>query len=198
MGKGAETKQQVLAHAVARAAVVGLQGLSIGELARDLSMSKSGLFAHFRSKSALQIQVLEYAVEQFASQVVYPSLKAPRGVARVRALMDGWLGWFDRQGESGCFFIAATTELDDQPGPARDALSSHQRDWLDTIAVVVQTAIAEGDFRADIRPDHFAQDLYGIALVLHMRARLLDEPLARADAAERCDALINRCLVSNT
>src|SRR3954470_4749744 len=121
MRKGEATRQAILDHAAAQASRIGLRGLSIGQLAEELALSKSGLFAHFQSKEALQVQVLEHAAANFVDRVVRPALAAPRGIPRLRALFEGWLAWGDSQA-SGCIFVAAAAELDDQPGPARDRL----------------------------------------------------------------------------
>ena len=93
MSKGAETRQAILERALDLSSVVGLEGVSIGRLADDMDLSKSGLFAHFGSKEALQIGVLEAASERFVDIVVRPALKAPRGERRVRALFERWLEW---------------------------------------------------------------------------------------------------------
>src|SRR5687768_7437135 len=113
MSKGEDTRQAILGRSVELAARVGLEGLSIGRLAEELELSKSGLFAHFKSKENLQVETIRAAVGQFIEEVVAPALKAPRGEPRVRALVERWLGWGRREG--GCFFLAAAYELDDQP-----------------------------------------------------------------------------------
>ncbi len=116
--KGAITRQAVLERATQLASRVGLGGLTIGSLADELELSKSGLFGHFRSKEALQIQILDHAAARFVESVVRPALREPRGEPRMRALFERWLDW----GRSspmpgGCLFVAAATELDDRPGP---------------------------------------------------------------------------------
>src|SRR5262245_52618857 len=88
MGKGAATRQTILNHALGLATKVGMEGLTIGRLAEDLGMSKSGLFAHFRSKEALQVEVLRAASERFIETVTKPALTARRGETRVRAVFD--------------------------------------------------------------------------------------------------------------
>lgn len=118
MRKGELTHQTILETAVRLASRVGLHGLSIGGLAEELSLSKSGLFAHFKSKTELQVQVLEAATAAFTERVIRPALGQPRGEPRVRALFDGWLTWDrDKYLEGGCIFVAAAAELDDVPGP---------------------------------------------------------------------------------
>jgi AcrR family transcriptional regulator len=183
MSKGAATRQNILTHAAGLASQVGLTGLTIGGLADDLRLSKSGLFAHFRSKEALQVEVLEHAAARFTDEVVRPALQKRRGVPRMRALFERWLVW--EQAEvlpGGCVFVAASSELDDRPGPVRDALVTLQRQWLDVIARSLRYGIEERQFRADADPEQFAQDLYGIMLAYHHHARLLADPLAERRA----------------
>lgn len=193
MGKGEDTRQSILDHAASLASEVGMAGLTIGRLADELSLSKSGLFAHFKSKETLEVQVLEHAKERFVESVVRPALRAPRGIPRIRALFDRWRTWPSTSGlRGGCLFVQAATELDDRPGPARDALVQQQRDWLDTIAQVVRTGVSEGQLREGLDCDQVAFELYGILLVYHTAARLLGDPAADARAIAAFDALIDR------
>jgi AcrR family transcriptional regulator len=171
--KGALTRQAILEHAARMASRVGLEGLTIGGLSEELQLSKSGLFAHFKSKEALQLQVLEFGIERFVDTVVKPALAAPRGEKRVRALFERWIDWPRSSGLAGCMFVALATELDDQPGPVRERLVQSQKDWLDVIANCVRTAIAEGHFRKQVDPEQFAHELYGIMLASHHAVRLL-------------------------
>ena len=191
MGKGATTRQAILDHAVGLARHVGLQGLTIGRLADDLDLSKSGLFAHFRSKEALQLQVLDAAAEDFVDVVVRPALKAPRGESRVRTLFDRWVHWESRQhAPGGCIFVQAAAELDDQEGPVRDRLVQLQRDWLETITTTVSGAIREGEFASTVDAEQFAHDLQGVILGYHHAARLLRDPRAEQRARTALEALI--------
>jgi len=191
VSKGALTRYTILDHAVGLASRVGLEGLTIGSLADELELSKSGLFAHFRSKEALQIQVLDHAAASFVEHVVRPALAQPRGVRRVRALFEYWLEWSHfAPMPGGCLFVAAATELDDRPGPVRDRLQQLQRDWLGVIATSFRKGIEEGHLRSDADPDQFAQDLYGVALAYHHAHRLLQDPKAEARARHAFEALL--------
>jgi Tetracyclin repressor-like, C-terminal domain len=96
----------------------------------------------------------------------------------------------------GCFFVAAATELDDRPGPARDVLVRQQKDWLDVIANVTRTAVAEKHFKKDVDPEQFAFELYGIALSYHYSKRLLGDPRASQRAHGAFEALIDRAKAS--
>ena len=139
MGKGDITRQAILDRATAVASQAGLEGLTIGKLAEELELSKSGLFAHFGSKESLQVAVLENAAEHFVEIVVKPALKAPRGEPRLRALFEHWSLWPKKSRlPGGCVFVAAGVELDDRPGPARDTLVKQQRDFLSLIATTAE------------------------------------------------------------
>src|SRR5206468_5300187 len=143
MSKGERTHTAILDRATGLASQLGLTGLTIGALADDLRLSKSGLFAHFQSKEALQIAVLDHAAQRFAETVVRPALLEPRGVPRMQALFDRWVAWErDEALPGGCIFVAATAELDDRPGPARDRLVALQRDWINVLETSVRNGIA--------------------------------------------------------
>lgn len=193
MRKGEATRQEILEHAVGLASRVGLTGLTIGGLAEALDLSKSGLFAHFRSKEALQVQVLEHAGARFAEVVLRPALAAPRGEPRLRALFERWRGWPRESGlPGGCFFVQAAVELDDRPGKARDVLVRQQKDFLDAIATVVRTGVDEGHFRRDVDPAQVAHELYGLMLGWHHAARLLGDERSDERARIAFEALVAR------
>jgi AcrR family transcriptional regulator len=179
----------VLDQAVEVARRSGLSALTIGSLAEQAQLSKSGLFGHFRSKEALQLQVLAHARTRFEDAVARAALHAPQGEPRVRELFDRWLRWDAEPG--GCPFVAAATEYDDQPGPVRDRLVADQRDLFDMIATIFRTGIAEGHFRADADPDQFAQDFYGVFLACHHTARLLADRQAGARARRAFEVLLD-------
>jgi AcrR family transcriptional regulator len=183
MRKGELTRQAILERAVRLASRVGLQGLTIGGLAEELQLSKSGLFAHFRSKSSLEVEVLEAAMALFTERVIRPALARPRGEPRIRALFERWLEWGRSSYlEGGCIFVAAAAELDDTPGPARNKLVQGQKDWLDCLAQTARTAISEGHFRPDVDVEQFAVEVHGVMLACHHSARLMRDPKAEVRA----------------
>ena len=181
MSKGQETRQRILERAVAMAAEVGLDGLSLGDLASTLQLSKSGLFAHFQSKQALMLAVLEAGAERFVQTVVVPALGEPRGEPRLRALFDRWLEW-GKTADGGCLFVAAAAELDDRPGPVRDALVTAHRAWLATLGRAARIAVDEGHLRDDLDERQLAFDLHGLMLAFHLHHRLLGDGGAEARA----------------
>lgn len=193
MSKGQATRQTILSQAVRTASLVGLEGLSIGRLATELSLSKSGLFAHFQSKEALQISVLTQAAEEFAQEVVRPALAMPRGLPRLSSLFDRWVSWGLRNdGPKGCIFIAAAAELDDQRGPVRDHLVKLQKDWIATVRRVYDGCVQSGEFARGHDSQAFAQELYGQVLALSFFSRLLEIPSTRDRASQAFAALIER------
>ena len=176
-GKGESTRGVVLSHALALASEVGLEGVTIGTLAERATMSKSGLFAHFASKEALQIAILDEAVSRFVAHVVVPALKERRGEPRVRALLKRWLAWAKADFmPGGCVFVASIAELDDKPGPVRDRLAASQKDWLDTLATAIRIGVDEGHFRKNVDPKQLAHELLTLAYGTHLLARLLKDP----------------------
>jgi AcrR family transcriptional regulator len=193
MSKGEQTREAILERAIALASVVGLEALSIGKLAAATGLSKSGLFAHFGSKEALQIQVLDAAVARFVDTVFTPALKEPRGEPRLRALFENWLTW-ERSDflPGGCLFVATAAELDDRPGPVRDHLVLAQRDWLEAIANAVRLAVTEGHFRPDTDPDQVAYEIHCTILGYWHTGRLLRDPRALERARTSFEGLLDR------
>jgi len=191
MSKGSQTRQAILDRGIAMASVVGLGGVTIGGLAAELGMSKSGLYAHFQSKEALQLALLQEGSERFVDHVVVPALKHARGEPRVRALLERWFRWASVDGlPGGCIFVEASVEFDDQPGRVRERLLGSQRDWLDTLATAARIAVEEGHFRDDLDPAQFAFELVSLAHGYHFVARLLRDPAARERAQTSLERLL--------
>jgi AcrR family transcriptional regulator len=188
--KGAETRQAILRRGVETAYRVGLGGLTIGALAADIGMSKSGLFAHFRSKELLQIEVLREARAEFVESVMRPAIQAPRGEPRVRELFERWVECGRTRMPGGCLFVKASAELDEQDGPVRDQLVRDHVDLYDSCARMFAGGITEGHFRDDADPMQFAADLDGIMLGFYHAHRLLEDGLAEARARYAFERLL--------
>lgn len=190
MGKGEETRQAIVDHALDLVSTVGLEKLTIGALANATGMSKSGLFAHFKSKEQLQLQVLEEARERYVDVVVKPALKQPRGEARLRAIVMRTLGDWEDSLPGGCIFHAVAAELDDQPGPARDFLVATQQEQRKMFERSVRMAMETGDFRDDLDVDLFVFQLSAISHAHHHFGRLLGDPNADKLARSAFEALL--------
>jgi AcrR family transcriptional regulator len=183
MGKGARTREAILRSAADVASVEGLLGLSIGGLAARLGLSKSGLFAHFRSKEALQLETIEAARLLYVDEVVRPALEAPRGVRRLLAMCDRALLYIGRRVfPGGCFFVAAQAELHARPGVLRDRIAEYQRWWLDSLEREVRRAQESGEVREDVDPAQLAFELEALLFLASSTLNLDadDDGLARA------------------
>lgn len=181
----ADTRADVLDAALNRASVDGLEGLTIGRLADELSMSKSGLFGLFGSKEDLQVATFEAAVEHFTREVWLPVASRDPGLPRLLALLDRWVGYHrKRLLPGGCFVTTATIEFDARPGPLRDAVARARRRMHSALEADIRTAVDAGDLPAETDSADTAFTLYAIASAAS-QAIQLDEPGAAA-RARRC------------
>src|SRR5580692_10978311 len=143
--KGLRTREAILARAVDIASAQGLEGLTVGYLAEQLGMSKSGLFAHFGSKAELQLATVEMARQVFIKKVTLPAIAAPKGMPRLWALIDRWLLLVEKRVfEGGCFFTAASFEFDGRRGVVRDRIAEIMREWIRCITTSAQKAQEAG------------------------------------------------------
>jgi len=185
--RGRRTLESILATAVDLASVEGLEGLTIGRLATELGMSKSGLFAHFGSKEELQLATIAAAREIFVAEVVDPIRDADRGLPRLQALLDAKLDYL-RRGvfEGGCFFDAARLEYDSRrPGPVRDAILDEFAAWNALVTDCVKAAQREGHIDRDAEPEQLAFELDAIGTAANLRTQIQrdDEGFERARRA---------------
>ena len=178
MTKGKETKKAILEAGLDMASQLGLEGVSIGALAKETDMSKSGLFAHFQSKENLQIEILDYAARVFSEDVIIPALATEGGIPRIKALIKNWIKWGDNL-TGGCIFVTASTDYSDRPGKVRECLIKQQEDWIDCLRRIAESAIKVGDFREGIDCEQFAFDLYSLLLGFHLYDKLLDDTETR-------------------
>jgi AcrR family transcriptional regulator len=191
VSRGEGTRDRILDRALRLASRDGLGGLSIGVLAGDLGLSKSGLFAHFGSKEDLQLAVLEEAATRFTDTVMRPAFRAARGEPRIRRLFENWMAWIsDPATPGGCVFLAAATELDDREGRPRDFLVGSQRQLVVSLARSARMAVEEGHFAAGLDADQFAFDLYSLLLGCSHWKRLLRDPKAETRARAAFERLV--------
>jgi AcrR family transcriptional regulator len=198
VGKGESTKAVVLDEAAELASLVGLGGLTIGTLAAATKLSKSGLYAHFASKESLQVEVLQHARDRFTDVVMRPTLAAPRGEPRLRAFFDRWLDWQTNAFGGGCVFVDAAAEFDEQDGVVRDELVRAERDKLESVRLIVGTAVSEGHFRDDVDGEQFAYEFEGIVLAHHHARRLMRDAAAEDRARRAFERLLDSCRPAST
>jgi AcrR family transcriptional regulator len=178
--KARKTRVIILDTALKIASRHGIEGLTIGELAKAVGMSKSGLFAHFGGKDQLQLDVLKMATEQFVEEVMRPAFRATRGEPRLKALLRNWLLHLNNSTRlpGGSILIAASVELDDRPGELRDFVQKAQKDLISNIEKAAKISIEEGHFRSDLDVEQFAWSMYSFVLGYHHFKRMLNDPKA--------------------
>lgn len=190
--KGERTRESILRAAVDLASLEGLEGLSIGRLASELEMSKSGLFAHFGSKQDLQLATVEMASEIFKDRVVLPALAAPKGMPRLLALCEEWLSHVENKVfPGGCFFTAASFEFDSRPGPVRSAIVKAMTMWLSTLTRAIEGAQDIGHLSRDVKADRLALEIYSMAVGGHWASQLLGQRTALANARQTIRTRLN-------
>lgn len=188
-----DTRQKILDAGLALASELGLQGITIGSLARSVDLTKAGLYAHFDSKEDILLAILKAAVERFVREGVDPALAEPPGLARIRALFDAWLEWSKAPPlPGGCVFISSAAELDDRPGPLRDYLVEVQGEWAALLGREVKTARTQGELRTDLDPRQFVFELYSTILGFHYYARLFEDRTAETRARWSFQELLAR------
>lgn len=170
--KGASTRDAIIDRAYDIACSAGLEGLSIGPLAQAVGMSKSGVFAHFGSREDLQLAVMDSAGERFFAHVMLPALRQPRGLPRLRAIVEAWFDW-GRHTRGGCLLMAAASEYDDRPGALRDRVLAQMARWRGELARAIGLAVDEGQLCADTDAAQLAFEIHALALAVHHDAGLV-------------------------
>jgi AcrR family transcriptional regulator len=193
MAKAASTRERILDQGLALMSQSGLEGVTLGVLADQVGMSKSGLFAHFRSKEEVQISLLEHTAEVGALRIIAPSMKEPEGLPRLKALVKNWFGWAPRAGlPGGCPVAAGLFEFDDVEGPVRDKISAMEAEWRALLTKTVTEARSLGHLRPDLDAVQFVWELSGIYLSHHAAQRFLKSPDADRRAQTAFEALLKR------
>jgi AcrR family transcriptional regulator len=177
MRKGEQTRAAILDAALDLASRDGLEGLTIGLLAERMQMSKSGVFAHFGSREDLQVEVVREYHRRFEQEVFFPSLREPRGLPRLRAMLGRWMEKRIQEVMTGCIYISGAVEYDDRgDNPVREQLVSSVSTWRAALLRAISQAVEEGHLRADTDPNLMLFELYSFTLGLHHDARFLHLP----------------------
>ena len=195
MREPSNTRDRILTTGANLLSQAGLSGVTIGSLAELSSMSKSGLFAHFKSKDELQIALLGRTAEIANSHIIAPSFAVEQGLPRLKALVQRWLGWTRRAGlDGGCPVAAGLFELDDAPGPVRERLLEMETSWRQLLVQLTQEAVQLGHLRRGLDAEQFVWELCSIYLGHHVSLRFVNDPKADKRAAVAFTALIRRAL----
>jgi AcrR family transcriptional regulator len=172
--RGERTRAAVLDRALQLATSAGLDGLSLSQVADSLGVSKSGLFAHWRSKEELQLAVIAHARAQWTDLVITPALEAPRGVRRLWALHNRRLDFYEAEIlPGGCFFANAHFEFNARPGPVQDRLAVELKDWMGFLTGLAADAVARQEIRAGTDPAGLAYEAESLGVCAVMQAPVL-------------------------
>jgi AcrR family transcriptional regulator len=182
--RGDRTRRAILDKAVQIASVEGLEGLSIGRLAGELEVSKSGLFAHFGSKTDLQLATVDAAREIFIEAVIGGS-RTTAGIGALLSLTGAWLDYMEKEVfRGGCFFAAAATEFDGRPGPVRDRIASMMAEWLLALETAIQDAQDAGELPTDLDSEQLAFEINSIGMGANWAFQLYRDDAAFERARE--------------
>jgi AcrR family transcriptional regulator len=193
MGNAESTRERILDQGLALTSQLGLEGVTLGVLADQVGMSKSGLFAHFRSKEEMQISLLEHTAEVGVAHIIAPAMNKPEGLPRLKALVTNWFGWAPRAGlPGGCPVAAGLFEFDDLEGPVRKKILEMEAEWRGLLTKTVKEASSLGHLRADLDAAQFVWELCGIYLSHHTSQRFLKSPDADRRAQTALEALLER------
>jgi AcrR family transcriptional regulator len=185
------TRAAIIDAALAMAQEGGLESLTIGTVAERAGLSKSGVFSRVNSREELQVAALKEYERRFVEAVVMPSLREPRGLPRLRALVARWADWVrEGLGRDGCLFISGSVEFDDRPGPVRDAVLAGLGELRRHLVRTVRQAVEEGQLAADTDPEQMAYELNSMILGLHNDLRLFRDERAMQRALAAFDRLL--------
>ena len=177
--QAARTRRQVLRIAMDIASAEGLEGLSIGRLASNMKMSKTGIFSHFGSKRELQLATVEAARQVFFERIVEPALAEPRGALRLTAMLNRWLEYVEKiVFRGGCFFAAASAEFDSRPGAVRNRIALHTKAWLVALEEEIRFATSNGQFRSSVEASQLAFELHAYVQEANWAFKLFNDKSA--------------------
>ena len=183
-----KTRDRITKRAVELATIEGLEGVTIGRLAEDLGMSKAGLIGHFGSKEEMQMATVEEAGAEFANEIWEPAAGLPEGLERLLAIVDLWIDNVSRRHPGGCFWTAASMEMDGRKGKVRDRIADQLGNWHRTLGRDVKIAQRNGEIPDDVDPDQVAFEIRSLIMGLTQEEQLfgsLDAPGRARTAARR-------------
>lgn len=195
MGNVKTTHERILDTGMALMSQAGLEGVTLGVLADQVGMSKSGLFAHFRSKQEVQVELLQHTGEFATARVVAPAMKVQPGLPRLEALIANWFGWAQRAGlPGGCPVAAGLFEFDDVEGAVRNKILQMEGEWRAMLTELVREAVECGHLARKLDVAQFVWELCGIYLGHHAAHRFLRAADADRRAQTALEALLKRSL----
>lgn len=164
MEKSLSTKMNILDTALSLVRKIGFKSVSINDLAKEVGMSKSGLFAHFNSKESMHMMILDHAAQSFTQSVFVPAIKLQRGLPRLNAIISNWMNWYGSNKEGGCPFLVAAAEYDGKPGEVKERLNLHLTQLIKSLTKAVSLSIDEGHLDSKHSAEQIAYEIYSLIL----------------------------------
>jgi AcrR family transcriptional regulator len=194
--KGQASRATILLTAAKLATTRGLDGLSIGDLAAEVGMSKSGLYAHFKSKEELELATIETAAAIFDREVLQPAAQAQAGTQRLWALVDAFLSHLERRVyPGGCFFAAVASELDTRPGPARDRVVQMLEAWHSLFRQCVLDGHAGGEIDSKAEVAQAVFEIQAMLLAGNYQFVMTNDPIRLTQARKGVEHVVSRLAV---
>jgi AcrR family transcriptional regulator len=185
------TRDRILTQGLDILSQAGFSGVTLGILAQRVGISKSGLFAHFKSIEQVQLALLQQMMDVWTANVLAPSMRADKGLRRLSSYFLHWLGWTSKAGLSGgCPLAAALFELDDKQGPLRITVAVKEKQWRSVLAELIEEAIHSGHLSRDASVPQLTSEIWGIYLTHHISARFLRDDHADEQAQSAFERLI--------
>src|SRR5262249_30817594 len=194
--KGQVSRTTILLAAAKLATTKGLDGLSIGDLAAEVGMSKSGLYAHFKSKEELELATIETAATIFDHEVLQPAARAHAGTERLGALVEAFLAHLERRVfPGGCFFASVAAELDTRPGPARDRVVQVLDQWQSLLRQCILDAQASGEIDPKAEVAQAAFEIQAMLLAGNYQFVMTNDPIRLTQARKGVEHVLARLAV---
>ncbi len=194
---GERTHAAILKTSTRLASVEGIEGLTIGRLAEELGVSKSGVYAHFGSKEQLQLETIQAAWEIFAEEVMRPALEAPEGLRRLEALSEAYLSYIERLVfPGGCFFASLLAEMDARPGPIHEGLIAGERRFVAAVSEMARAAQRRGEIAGDVDVGQLAFELQAAIELANYHFVLFGDPQELERARRAIQGLLERARTS--
>src|SRR6516165_9471947 len=196
LSKGQASRDTILRTAAKLATTRGLDGLSIGDLAAEVGMSKSGLYAHFKSKEELELATIATAAAIFDNEVLQPATRAPAGTERLKALVNSFLAYLDRRVfPGGCFFAVVAMELDTRPGPARDRVVEMLDSWRALLRQCFLDAQLAGEIDPKAEVDQAVFEVQAMLFAANFLFVMTNDPMRLTQARQGVDSVLARFAV---
>lgn len=164
MSNAIEKKHSILDTALNLVRNMGFESVSINSLAKEVGMSKSGLFAHFNSKEKMHLMILDHAATTFGQEVFSKSLKAQRGTPRLKLIVKNWVSWYKSGTGGTCPFLAAAVEYDSKPGQVKDRIQLHTNRLISSLNKTLMICVEAGDFKSDLDTKRATYQLYSLIM----------------------------------